>query len=105
MNVAYSLSSGALGAVVVIVAWILSHAKQISSVLAMLPTVQKDVEAARLAIEKHLAPTAVPAPTPAPTAAAAAPTAAVTAPTAAVTAPAPSVVPAAPLAAEASSTS
>lgn len=55
MDTAYSLSSGALGAVLVTLAWLVSHSAQITKVLQLIPTVQKDVAAVKGIVDQHLA--------------------------------------------------
>lgn len=55
MDTVYSLSSGALGAVLVTLAWLVSHSAQITKVLQLIPTVQKDVAAVKSSVDQHLA--------------------------------------------------
>lgn len=51
MNTADSLASGALGAVVVALGWLISHSAQIKKVLELLPVIAADAAKAKAAID------------------------------------------------------
>jgi predicted RNA-binding Zn ribbon-like protein len=54
MNTALSLASGALGAAVAALAWLITHSQQILKVVTALPALEKDVTAAKSAVDEHL---------------------------------------------------
>lgn len=51
MNTADSLASGALGAVVVALGWLIAHSAQIKKVLELLPTIAADAAKARAVVD------------------------------------------------------